>query len=172
MKCSDRTLNPLGYSYLLHDSGGGWPSRPLPSDMFVVFSTVNMNKIFLFLNTPPFNPCQGVLSWEPSPGLGASTHQLLSPHCYRYWFSLQPRGLHAQDASKAAPPQLPNMSHITTRYTSFLFKSLSKMFSGGHSQEHADFSSNFLNKCYNKAGYWRYYISADLSSLLFVKYQL
>lgn len=118
-----------------------------------IFTTVNMNKIFLFLITPRWRiitmtaflkPFQGVLSWEPSPGLGASTHQLLSSNCYRYWFSLQPRGLHAQDASKAAPPQLPNMSQMTRRYTLFLFKCLSKMFSGGHSQEHRTMCYNVL----------------------------
>lgn len=58
----------------------------------------------------------GLLPWEPSPGVGASTHQFLPPHRHRHWLPLQPGGLHAQDASKAAPPQLPNMSHITTRY--------------------------------------------------------
>lgn len=68
---------------------------------------------------------QGVVSWEPSPRAGAPTHQLLPPHHHWYWLSLQPRGLHAEDASKAAPPQLPIMSRITTRHTSFLVTSLS-----------------------------------------------
>lgn len=88
---------------------------------------------------------QGIFSWEPPPGLGAPTHQLLPPHRYWHWLSLQPRGLHAQDASKAAPPQLPNMSHITTRYTSFLIQPRSpwvKMFCGGkRPRRRVDFSS-------------------------------
>lgn len=80
---------------------------------WILLSACSVTSLTVSLSFPP----PGFLSWEPPPGPGAPTHQLLPPHCYRYWLSLQPRGLHAQDASKAAPPQLPNMSHITTRYT-------------------------------------------------------
>lgn len=83
------------------------------SRSWILLSACSVTSLTVSLSFPP----PGFLSWEPPPGPGAPTHQLLPPHCYRYWLSLQPRGLHAQDASKAAPPQLPNMSHITTRYT-------------------------------------------------------
>lgn len=77
-----------------------------------------IHKLCRISTRQPISPdlLPGLLPWEPSPGPGASTHQLLPPHRHRHRLPFQPGGLHAQDASKAAPPQLPNMSHITTRY--------------------------------------------------------
>lgn len=80
---------------------------------------------------------RGLFSWKPSPGLGAPTHQLFPPHRHRHRLSLQPRWLHAKDASTTSVA----LFLIYFSFWSFMNPNMS----GKASRKHTNCSCSYLS---------------------------